>query len=236
MKAFPLAAGQGTRLRPLTYTLPKCLLPVGGEPLLSIWFRLLREHGITDVLVNTHYLADAVERWIAACRTREGLEIRTSYEPVLLGSAGTVRCHRAWVESETRFLICYADNLTDMNLSALMDAHRPESVLTMALFRSDNPKGCGIVQTDASGVVVDFVEKPLYPKSEWANAGIYVASSSLFDYIADSDVDLGRDVLPRLVGTMRGVRLGGYLRDIGTVESYGLAQLEWYLHEAKPFD
>jgi mannose-1-phosphate guanylyltransferase len=234
MKAFLLAAGLGTRLRPLTYTLPKCLLPVGGEALLSVWFRLLREHRVTEVLLNTHYLPDTVERFLASCTTTGGLTVRTSYEPSLLGSAGTVRHHRAWVDTDAAFLICYADNLTDANLSALIADHRPESVLTMGLFRSDNPKGCGIAETDATGVVVGFVEKPVHPKSDWANAGLYVASPALFDYLSDSDKDFGRDVLPRLVGTMRGSRINGYLRDVGTVESYGLAQLEWYVRHVKP--
>lgn len=233
MKAFLLAAGLGTRLRPLTYTLPKCLLPVGGEPLLAIWFRLLREHGVTEVLVNTHYLRELVEQWIAT--SSEKPEVLTSYEPTLLGSAGTVWSHRRWVEKETLFLICYADNLTDVDLSALMAEHRPETVLTMGLFRSDNPRECGIAELDASGVIVDFVEKPNHPKSPWANAGIYVASPLLFDYIVESDQDFGRDVLPRLVGTMRGCPIRGYLRDIGTLESYGLAQLEWYLRRVRPF-
>lgn len=235
MKAFLLAAGFGTRLRPLTYTLPKCLLPIGGEPLLAIWLRLLREHGVTEVLVNTHYLPETVERFIASSPAVEGLAVRASFEPSLLGSAGTVRQHRQWASDGSPFLICYADNLTDMNLSALVAEHRAESVLTMGLFRSDNPKGCGIAETDASGVVVDFVEKPSRPRSEWANAGVYVASPSLYDTISDSDRDFGREVLPRLVGTMRGVRVSGYLRDIGTVESYALAQLEWHVRRNAAF-
>lgn len=200
---------------------------------MAIWFRLLRKHGVTEVLVNTHYLRELVEGWIAA--SSGGLEVFTSYEPTLLGSAGTVRSHRRWVENETLFLICYADNLTDVDLSALIREHRPESVLTMGVFRSDNPRECGIAALDTSGVVVDFVEKPSQPKSLWANAGIYVASPSLFDYIAESDRDFGRDVLPRLTGTMRGCPISGYLRDIGTIENYGLAQVEWYLRHLRPF-
>lgn len=229
MKAFLLAAGLGTRLRPLTYELPKCMLPINGAPLLAIWLDLLQQHRISQVLINTHYLPESVERYLASARPSYGIHVFTSHEEELLGSAGTIRRHRGWVEGDHNFLVCYADNLTDADLSHLAASHRQDrDVLTMALFESDNPRGCGIATLDEDSTIVDFVEKPEKPASRWANAGIYVASRSFLDYIGEADADIGKDVLPRLVGKMRGTPVKGYLRDIGTMESYARAQLDWY--------
>src|SRR5690349_17666261 len=107
MKAFLLAAGLGTRLRPITDTLPKCLVPVNGRPLLSYWMDLLEEYGVTDVLINLHYLPDPVRRF--ADEYTGGVKIHLMMEEELLGSAGTLHANRDFVEGEEQFFILYAD-------------------------------------------------------------------------------------------------------------------------------
>src|SRR5438552_6352658 len=122
MKAVLLAAGRGTRLKPLTDSVPKCLLPIAGRPLLEYWLLLLARHGVTEVLINLHHLPDAVRRFLA--RSPHGPPVRTVHEPVLLGSAGTLWANRDWVSGEEEFLIACADNLTNADLGSLMRAHR----------------------------------------------------------------------------------------------------------------
>ena len=120
MKAFLLAAGLGTRLRPITDTTPKCMLDIGGRPLLDIWLDAFECAGVDEVLVNLHHLPDVVRRHLAA---RTGLPIvRTVFEPELLGSAGTLLANREWIAGEEAFLACYADNLTDFDVRSLAGA------------------------------------------------------------------------------------------------------------------
>lgn len=237
MKAFLLAAGKGTRLRPLTDTTPKCLLPICGKPLLSIWLELLERHGISDVLINTHHHAEQVESFLRCRQGHHRLNIRISHEEVLLGSAGTLWSNRDFVSGEQAFLIAYADNLTNADLTDLFRVHRRTlqhgGILTMALFHAPHPSACGIASIDPEGRITAFEEKPRNPRSDLANAGIYVASDAIFEVIphpvapgASGILDIGHDVLPLLVHRMFGTVLNAYLRDIGTPESYQAALLE----------
>jgi len=122
MKAFLLSAGLGTRLRPLTNETPKCLLPIGGKPLLEIWLELLGLYGVSEALVNTHWYADKVERFLSADyadytdqinnEKRPKPNIKLFYEEELLGSGGTLLANREWVADGQPFFILYGDNLT----------------------------------------------------------------------------------------------------------------------------
>ena len=163
MKAFLLAAGTGTRLRPITDTTPKCLVTIGDRTLLDIWLDAFARAGVTEVLINLNHLADAVRAHVAT-RTAQQPAIRLVFEPELLGSAGTLAAGRDWVAGEEFFLACNADNLTDFDLADLIAAHRADRPLaTMAVFRSKNPSAGGVVALDESGRIVDFTEKPAQP-------------------------------------------------------------------------
>jgi len=227
VKAFLLAAGRGTRLRPLTDDIPKCLVPVKGTPLLAIWLNLFKMHGVTDVLINTHHLAPKVEGFIADDTT--GLNITVFHERRLLGSAGTVLANREFVAGQRCFIIAYADNLTNVDLGRMVEFHLGhKGVLTMGLFRTNRPRECGIAELGKDGLIGSFVEKPAEPRSDLANAGIYIASREIFDYIPRKEpVDFGFDVLPKLVGRMYGYEIKEYLMDIGTLENYARANREW---------
>jgi mannose-1-phosphate guanylyltransferase len=227
MKAFLLAAGIGSRLRPITDTTPKCMMPIAGRPLLGIWLDALSRAGIDEVLVNLHHLPEVVTDYLA---TRSGQpRVRTVFEQELLGSAGTLVANRKWVQEEDFFLACYADNLTDFDLGALVKTHRVHGyAATLAVFRSPNPSAGGVVETSASGTVVGFAEKPEHPASDLVNAGIYAFSPSVLDEIRDEPPqDIGYDLLPLLVGRARVVPVDGYFRDIGTPDAYRQAQEEW---------
>lgn len=230
MKAFLLAAGLGTRLRPLTETIPKCLVPIQDKPLLGWWLDLLAHHGVTEVLINTHYLSDQVSAFLKEY-TRHAAHLRTVefYEPELLGSGGTVRVNRAFVKGDTDFLICYADNLTTIDITAMRAFHaNHDSLLTMALFRAESPHECGVAELDRSGRIISYEEKPDDPRGNLANAGIYIARQELFDYIPDKRcTDFGRDVFPQIKNAMFGWETQDYILDIGTPKKYQKAQKEW---------
>jgi len=226
-KAFLLAAGLGTRLRPLTEQIPKCLVPIHGKPLLSIWLETCEELGIREILINTHHLAEQVGAWSQKQGSR--VRIRLVHEQTLRGSAGTVAANRDFVRGSANFYVFYADNLVDANLDALKAFHLDhDGPLTLGLFRSTKPEECGIVSLDPSGRITGFEEKPANPKSDLANAGIYVARQELFHYLPSSGfADFGKDVMPKLVGALWGFPLDGYLLDIGTPENYQKALNEW---------
>ena len=233
MKAFLLAAGLGSRLRPITDTTPKCMLPVGGRPLLDIWLDEFYRAGVDEVLVNLHYLPDVVEGHIAA-RTAPP-KVCTVFEPELLGSAGTLLANRRWVDGEEMFLACYADNLTDFDLRSLISAHAEhDAIATLTVFHSERPSAGGVVELDAAGRVTGFVEKPAHPVSDLTNAGMYAFHPSVLDEIRDTrPSDIGYDLLPRLVGKAWAVLVEGYFRDIGTVEAYQRAREEWPARAAR---
>lgn len=225
MKAFLLAAGLGTRLRPITETIPKCLVPINGKPLLQYWIELFEKHNITEVCINLHYLSDQVIKFISQYNTP--IQWRLSYEPELLGSGGTIFANKDFISDNGPFFICYADNLTNINLTQMLEFHnKKQSPFTMALFNSNNPSECGIVTLDANNYITSFEEKPLNPQSNLANAGIYLANSEIFQYnnIDKKFCDFGFEILPQL--QMYGWKDDFYLLDIGTIEKYEQAQRE----------
>jgi mannose-1-phosphate guanylyltransferase len=227
MKAFLLAGGLGTRLRPITDTTPKCLVEVGGRSLLDIWLDAFAKAGVEEVLVNTHHPAELVTGRVAERITPP--VVRLSHEPVLLGSAGTLLANRDFVADDDMFLVVNADNLTDFDLGVLIDAHRAGgTIATLTVFRAPRPSECGIIGV-ADGRVVGFVEKPTDPPSDLANAGMYAFHPSVLDEIPEPlPRDIGFDLLPQLVGRARALALDdAYFLDIGTLAALEKARCDW---------
>lgn len=227
MKAFLLAAGVGNRLRPITDTIPKCMVAIDGQPLLDIWLDAFDRAGVDEVTVNLHHLPDVVRRHIAA-RTGPPA-VRMVFEPELLGSAGTLMANRDWVDADEPFLACNADNLTDFDLRSLIGSHREhDAIATLTVFHSERPSAGGVVELDAAGRVTGFAEKPAHPVSDLTNAGMYAFHPKVLDEIGSvPPKDIGFDLLPRLVGRARAVLVEGYFRDIGTADAYRRAREEW---------
>jgi len=227
MKAFILAAGHGTRLRPLTDYTPKCLLPIGGIPLLQIWLGQCRSFGITDVLVNAHSHAGHVHDFARQQTTK--VNVFVAEERELLGSAGTLAANRKFVAGENDFFVLYGDVLTNVDLSHLLQFHRERnSAASLALYEVPDPRRCGIVELDQDGAVIAFTEKPAHPRGNLAFAGIMVARQEIFELIPrERPADIGFHLLPKLVGRMAGMKVDGLLLDIGTMENYRAAQAEW---------
>ncbi len=243
-RAFLLAAGLGTRLKPLTDKTPKCLLPLGGKPMLHWWLKTAESLGVGEVLVNTHHLPDQVEDFVRGARY--GLKIRLVHEERLLGSAGTLAVNRDFAAGEA-FWIFYADTLVAADLSSLPELHARAGVpLTIGLFEPSDPRTCGVVELGADSRIVSFVEKPAKPKARLASAGVFIAGPEVFDKLPAGDIppegwDIGKDFIPRFVPGALGVPLDGCVIDIGTLENYKKAQQEWpslglkaRLEEARP--
>jgi mannose-1-phosphate guanylyltransferase len=227
VKGFLLAAGNGTRLRPLTNSIPKCLVPIQGTPLIGIWLQWCASYGIHQVLINTHAHSERVGEFLAAYTGP--VEVTMTNEPELLGSAGTLHVNRAFVAGEQEFAVLYADVLTNCQFDHMLAFHRLRGApVTVGTYRVLNPAQCGIIATDEMGKVVEFTEKPEHPKSNLAFSGVLVGGPALLDLVPRrTPADIGFDVLPKLVGQMFSFSIADYVLDIGTLEKYEQAQREW---------
>ena len=228
LRALLLAAGLGTRLRPITLHTPKCLVPVAGEPLLGRWLRQLEAAGCEAVLINTHYLADQVEKFLQE-RPPSAMGVHTIHEPELLGTAGTMLANRAFFESSTGLLI-HADNAMAGDLQGLLDAHaaRPaQCLLSMLTFRTDQPRSCGIVAIDDSGVVNAFHEKVADPPGNCANGALYAFDPEFVEFLTrmhPQPSDFSIQVIPTLMGRIQTWHTQKPYLDIGTPAALANAQ------------
>jgi mannose-1-phosphate guanylyltransferase len=221
-----LAGGLGTRLRPLTDRVPKCLVPVAGRPLLDYWQSSFLRHGIREVVINLHAHREQVVHWVALRNAHGPVKWETFDEPKLLGSAGTLRATLERLERGPDFLVLYADNPSEVDLAGLVRRHRERNAdFTMGLFEAPNPSACGIATLAPDGRISAFVEKPSRPESNLANAGVYAVKSGFVEaHLGPDAFDIGHDLLPRLVGRMHGEPIAGYHRDVGSPEA--LASIE----------
>ena len=223
IRALLLAAGFGTRLRPLTLTTPKCLVPIGGKPLLERWLENLEACDCSDALVNTHYLADQVHAFLAE-RPKRTMNIQSTYEPELLGTAGTLLANQSFFEGSTGLLI-HADNATDFDLKKLIAAHhqRPKGcLLTMLTFNTDNPQSCGIVEIDNQGVVQAFHEKAENPPGNQANGAIYIFDQEFIEVLNlkyKYSTDFSTEVLQDMTTYIFTCHTNNLFLDIGTPEN-----------------
>jgi mannose-1-phosphate guanylyltransferase / phosphomannomutase len=228
MRAMILAAGEGTRLRPLTLERPKPMVPIGGRPILEHLITLLRRHRVTQIAINLHYKPEAILDYFGD-GDRFGVSLTYSYEERLLGSAGAAR-RLAWF-FDGAFFVLYGDVLTDIDLSALMNRHQATgAAATLALYRVPDPTRCGIVELAEDNRVVRFVEKPRPEEvfSDLASAGICIlAPSALADVPTGRAFDLGLDLFPSLLRRglpVHGYCLPGYILDIGSIDRYQQAE------------
>ena len=229
MNALLLAAGLGTRLRPLTDRLPKCLVPIRGQPLLAYWLALLGEAGLESMIVNLHHRSDDVLRFLERCDWRD--RVIPVAEPSLLGTGGSVLAHQEHL-GEGPFMVVHADNLSRFDVRAFQARHErraPGCEMTMMTFSTETPSNCGIVEVNEEGVVTSFTEKPARPSSRMANAAVYIFEQSVLETLrglGKSEIDLSTEVIPRYLGRMSTFHNDVYHRDIGTPEAYAQAQLD----------
>ena len=226
MKALLLAAGEGTRLRPITEYLPKCLVPINGKPLLEYWLDNLSQAGVEEFIINTSYLHQKVEEFVQNSFYKE--KITLIYEQELLNTGGTVLKNRVLLE-DSPFLLIHADNLCFCDFRAFIQTHSSEYTITMMLFKSDNPTACGIVELSEKGIVQKFYEKVSNPPSNLANGAVYICESRIFEFLESlnkENIDFSQEVLPYFMNDINTYTNEVYHRDIGTPLSYALAQVE----------
>lgn len=229
MKALLLAAGYGSRLRPITDTIPKCLVDINGRPLLDLWLERLDTSSVSEILINTHYLPKNVIDFVS--KSKFSGKVQLSYEPELLGTCGTILHNLEFIGSDPLLLI-HADNLSVFSVDDFYSCHKsrpPCCDITMMTFESDDPKSCGIVEIDQRKIVTQLFEKVANPPHNLANAAVYILENSLVQFLARQDPkpsDFSTEVLPRLLGRIHTYHNSCYHRDIGTVYSLVRAREE----------
>lgn len=231
MQAVVLVGGYGTRLRPLTCTTPKQMLPVGNRPMIERVLEHLAGHGVTSAVLALGYRADAFQAAYPG-GTCAGIALHYAIEPEPRDTAGAIRFAALDAGIHERFLVLNADVLTDLDVGALVAAHeRTGAEGTLALHRVDDPSTFGVVSTDDEGRVTAFIEKP--PPGEaptdLVNAGVYVLEPSVIDRIApDVPVNVERVTFPAMVadGVLYALDGDAYWIDAGTPETYLAANLD----------
>ena len=222
MQALILAGGEGTRLRPLTSTVPKPVVPLVDRPFIAFMLDWLRGHGVDDVIMSCGFLASGV-RNVLGDGSAYGVRLRYVEEPEPLGTGGALKYAEEWLDE--RFLMLNGDVLTDLDVGAQLALHEERGArATLALTPVEDPSAYGLVRTRPDGEVTGFVEKPAPDQIDTRNisAGIYVLERSVLELLAPGrPASIERDVFPRLVGDgLFGYVGEGYWLDIGTPERY----------------
>ncbi|MDQ2798988.1 MAG: NDP-sugar synthase [Armatimonadota bacterium] len=229
MKAMILAAGEGTRLRPLTQALPKPLIPIVGVPLLARTLRWLAGQGVTEAAINLYHRPQSIPQTLG--QSFAGMRLHYFFEDTLRGTAGGLKA-AASLFRDGPFYVIYGDNLIHADLRLLLAFHQGRGgTATLAMFHHPTPSAAGIISTNAQGRITRFVEKPPLDQifSDTANAGVYLLNPPVLAAIPDnSPSDFGQDIFPRLLAQgvpLYGALLGGYLQDTGTPDAY--RQANW---------
>lgn len=230
MKAMILAAGEGTRLRPLTYHLPKPLVPILNRPVIDYVLEFLSKNGIDEVMINLHYKADMIKNHL--CFTfLPGIKVSYSIESSPLGTAGGVKAVEDFFDDT--FVVIGGDDLCDVDLEEVVEFHhRRKALATIGLYRVDEVEQYGVVVTDDTGKITQFQEKPRKSeaKSNWANTGIYVFEPEIFKFIPkNSFFDFGKNLFPTLKEknlAFYGYKSEGYWKDVGNLVEYRAAQFD----------
>lgn len=226
-KAILLSAGFGTRLRPLTNNIPKCLVPINGKPLLQIWLEQLSKNGITEFLINSHYLSEQVHTFIEQSPFNK--QVTIFHEAELLGTLGTLKATVGFWQNED-VLVAHADNLCLCSWHKFQQvfSEKSDDVLgTMMVFNTDMPQSCGIIEYNDSGLVTYFHEKVANPPSNLANAAIYLFDQRVSQLIAQAkpqETDISLHLIPKLMNQLNFWPTDGYCRDIGSLSSLAKAE------------
>jgi mannose-1-phosphate guanylyltransferase len=223
VQALILAGGEGTRLRPLTSTMPKPVIPLVGRPFIGYMIEWLRGHGVDDVIISCGFMADGV-RLVLGDGAEHGVRLRYVEEPEPLGTGGALRFAQDLLDG--RFFMLNGDVLTDMDLTAQLAQHeRTGARATLALIAVEDPSAYGLVRRDGEHAVTEFLEKPSVTEidTNLINAGAYILERSVLDAVppVGTNASIEREVFPALVGQgLYGYESGGYWLDIGTPERY----------------
>ena len=225
MKAMLLAAGYGSRLGKITAKKPKCMVTVGGEPILGHWLNKLDRLGVNKFYVNTHYLSEQVEEYLGHHPLRKKIE--TLHEDRLLGTAGALNKNRHLFD-ETTFVV-HVDNYCHDNLHGLVETFhkRPaEALISFLVFTSASPSTCGVVTIDKDGLMSGFYEKQEKPPSNVASGAVFLCSAQFFNFfgeIFNSQTDFSAEIMPLMKKKANCYKTDQFFIDIGTLGNLQLA-------------
>lgn len=230
MIALLLAAGLGERLRPITNDIPKCLVPIGGRPLLDFWIESMISINISKIIINTHYHAKVVHEFIEQHQYKDKIEIL--YEPKLVGTGGTLR-EVAEIIKNQDVLVAHSDNFCPLPMDDFINCFETRHnviEITMMTFRTETPASCGIVEIDDRGIVQKFHEKVLDPPGNLANGAVFILTNDTVQFVKKHNamyLDFSKDILPHYMGRINTWENKLYHRDIGTPESYLQCLKDW---------
>lgn len=237
-----LAAGVGSRLDPITRTTPKPMVPVLGLPVIEHIIRLLEQHGFDDIICNTHYLAEQIETYFAH-KTDLKAKVSFNREEKLQGTAGglkRVQDHLNFFSGDEPFLVVGGDDLTSVDLSAMLAAHREKgAIATIALTEVEDPSQFGVVVLGENDKIERFVEKPKpgTAPSNLVNMGVYLFSPKILEKIPSGEFyDFGKQVFPQIQEAGEpffGFRSREYWRDVGNLREYRDVQGDFFTGEVK---
>ncbi len=223
MKAFILAAGAGTRLRPLTFECPKPMIPLLNKPVVEHTLNNLKKHNVDSVVMNLHTLPKKITDYFGDGK-KFGIDITYSLEETLLGTAGGLKKCKSFFDST--FIVMSGDGLSNVDLTSAIEFHKKKkSVATMVLKKIETKFSYGITLTDKFNRIINFVEKPTWGSvfSDTVNTGIYIFEPEIFKYIPDGFYDFGKDLWPKLLKLKKPIYaylMTGYWTDIGNIDEY----------------
>ncbi len=234
MKVFILAAGLGTRLRPLTEEKPKVMLEVGGKKILERTIEELHEAGVDDFIINTHYFPKSVADYFGSGKAW-GVKIKYSHEPQILGTAGGLKKVENDFINEREFLVIYGDNVYDVDFKKFVGTPLESQVLIMLFDRNKNPNSGaagGVVEVDGNGMIKAFWEGANRPDIPYVNGGVYKCTPEIFKLIPENTFyDFGKQVFPEMLE--KNMPLQAYVIDENEA-LFGVDTLE-YLEKANNY-
>ena len=227
MKAMVLAAGQGTRLRPLTETLPKALVPVAGRPMIEYSLLLLRHYGIQDIVINLHHHGEQIEKRLAD-GSQLGLQISYSVEPELLDTGGGLLKAKPFLQDDT-FIVINTDVLIDLHLDELVEFHRKQRAAATLVLRPDSDADqYGSIDIDKRDRICRFLDTRMpvqSPVRKLMFTGVQVLEPKVFDYMDAAmtahKFSTTRQTYPRMLADgqpLYGFCFDGFWQDLGTAE------------------
>jgi mannose-1-phosphate guanylyltransferase / phosphomannomutase len=232
MKAIILAGGEGTRLRPLTYKIPKALVPIDDKNLTEHVIEILKKYNIKDIILSTAYLKKKVKDYFKDGK-EFNLDISYIEEPKPLGTAGPlIILNKTNKQLKETFFMINGDNLFNLNLKNMLNFHKKnKATATIALSRVDDPRSFGVAVLE-DDKIKEFIEKPKDPPSNYINSGYYILEPEVFEMIKDKDkAMMEKDIFPILAkqGKLYGYKSDSLWFDTGTPERYEQVKKEWKL-------
>jgi len=224
MKVVIMAGGRGQRLMPLTRKIPKPLVPILDRPIIEYVLDVSKKAGIKDVIITLGYLGNKIVDALGD-GSKYGVRIKYVYENMPLGTAGGVKNAQKYLDGD--FVVLSGDAYTDIDLTELIRRHYSVGgTVTMATHKEKDASRFGVVISDQTGKVLDFEEKPLRPKSDQVNMGIYVFNRKILDVIPQGKSDFSKDIFPKMIGDIYALECDCYWSDIGTLSSYYLTNYD----------